>query len=261
MDLGLQGKIALITGGSHGIGLAIARSLADEGCITIICSRSRDRLNEALEVLNTGGISHYGYQFDALSRSSIEGLLTELYKQHPQGVDILINNVGGGGRWGNEAVVENPLSVWDEVYQKNVGVAIQLTCALLPNMLKKCWGRVIGITSIYGRSVGGRPWFNVAKFAETALFKNLSSNRDFVRSGVTFNTVAPGGIYIPDTGWDQQRRDNPAAFKQMVDSNFPMGRLGSPEEVASVVAFLCSKRASLVNGASILVDGGECPVI
>jgi 3-oxoacyl-[acyl-carrier protein] reductase len=88
--------------------------------------------------------------------------------------------------------------------------------------------------------------------------KNLAMNRDLVRDGITFNSIAPGAIQIPDTGWDQVAKRDPEAFKLKVDKDFPLGRLGTPEEVADVVAFVCSVRASLVNGASILVDGGEC---
>ena len=261
MDLELSGKLALVTGGTHGIGLAIAQSLAKEECGIIVCSRSADRITEALKTLNNTGALNLGYEFDALSRKSVQELITTIFSQYPDGIDILINNVGGGGRWGNENILDNDMCVWDEVYQKNVGVAIQLTTAFLPGMIKKNWGRVIGITSIYGRYCGGRPWFNVAKFSETALFKNLSLDRNLIRKGITFNTVAPGGIMIPDTGWEVERKKDPVKFEQMLNDDFPLGRLGTADEVANVVTFLCSPKASLVNGASILVDGGECPVV
>ncbi len=261
MNLELTGKLALVTGGTHGIGFAIAQSLVKEKCKVIVCSRSADRISEALEILNGFGVSNFGCTFDALSRESVQELITSIFSQYPDGIDILINNVGGGGRWGNENILNNDMRVWDEVYQKNVGVAIQLTTAFLPGMIKKNWGRVVGITSVYGKYCGGRPWFNVAKFSETALFKNLSLNKDLIRRGITFNTVAPGGIMIPDTGWEVYQKRDPVEFEEMVDKNFPLGRLGTPDEVANVVTFLCSPKASLVNGASILVDGGECPVI
>lgn len=261
MELGISGKVALVTGGTHGIGLAIAQSLAKEGCSVIICSRTVARIDAALASLNKTTLVHRGYQFDALCKDSINALINVVNRDYPQGIDILINNVGGGGRWGNEDVLSTELKVWEEVYQKNVSVATQLTLAFLPAMVSGGWGRVIGITSIYGRYAGGRPWFNTAKVAETALFKSFSRNIDFVRRGITFNTVAPGGIMIPNTGWEALRQSDPRRFEEMIDSTFPLGRMGTPEEVADVVTFLCSSRAGLVNGASILVDGGESPVL
>jgi 3-oxoacyl-[acyl-carrier protein] reductase len=263
MNLGLGGKTALITGGTHGIGLSISLALANEGCNVIVCSRTSGRIQTALAALNkiNSGGAYYGYEFDALDRDSISRMISDIKRDNPGGVDILVNNVGGGGRWGKPEVLDNDLNVWDEVYQKNVGVSIQLTTAFLAGMLEKGWGRVIGITSIYGRCAGGRPWFNVAKFAETALFKNFSQIRAFIRSGVTFNTVAPGAIMIPNTGWDLELGGDATEARERLDMQFPLGRLGTPDEVASVVTFLASKQASYVNGASILVDGGETSVI
>ena len=91
--------------------------------------------------------------------------------------------------------------------------------------------------------------------------KNLALNQELVRDGITFNTVAPGCIMIPDTGWEEEQKKDPDAFKKMLDENFPLGRMGTPEEVANVVIFLCSPKSSLVNGASILVDGGESSIL
>jgi 3-oxoacyl-[acyl-carrier protein] reductase len=134
---------------------------------------------------------------------------------------------------------------------------MKYTRMFLPYMLEKKWGRVVTITSIYGKQAGGRPWFNVAKAAQTTLMKNLAINSEYASSNITFNSVAPGGIWIPNTGWETTRDKDPAAFRKFVESNFPRGSLGTPKEVASLVVFLCSEKASLINGASISADGGE----
>jgi 3-oxoacyl-[acyl-carrier protein] reductase len=97
----------------------------------------------------------------------------------------------------------------------------------------------------------------MAKAAETGLMKSLSALSYLVRDGITFNSIAPGGIYIAGTGFEDEQRRDPARFQRMVDEEYPLGRLGTPEEVAAVVVFLCSTRASLVNGANITVDGGQ----
>jgi 3-oxoacyl-[acyl-carrier protein] reductase len=96
----------------------------------------------------------------------------------------------------------------------------------------------------------------MAKSAEISLMKTLAMNHDLVRDGITFNSVAPGGIMIEGTGWEREYEENPKEFEKMIDQ-LPLGRLGTPEEVANVVVFICSEKASLVNGASIPVDGGE----
>jgi len=256
MDLGLKGKYALVTGGTHGIGRSIALALADEGCNVAVCSRTKSRIDETLNELNSRGVESIGIEADVLSREDIERVAKEVIDKWGT-LHILINNVGGGGRWGKEDVQDTEEKVWQEVYDKNFTAAMRFTKLFLPHMRKQKWGRVITVTSLYGREAGGRPWFNIAKVAQTTLMKNLSLKKELVRDGVTFNSVAPGSIMIPDTGWEEEKNKNPEEFKKMTDEKFPLGRLGTPEEVASVVVFICSEKAGLVNGASIAVDGSE----
>ena len=201
---------ALITGGSHGIGLAIKQTLQDEGYIVTSVSR-----REGLDVLDIPAV--------------------ETYLRNYNKFVILINNVGGGGRWGNEDPLKTDPIVWEQVYQKNAGACRMFTMALLPYMLEKKWGRVITIASIYGKEGGGRLWFAMAKSAEIALMKSLAIY--YKDSGVTFNTICPGMIAIPETG------------------NETIG--GKPEDIAGLVAFLCSDKARWINGACITVDNAE----
>lgn len=256
MNLGLAEKFALITGGSHGIGLATARALADEGCNVAICARSQDRLTEAIEDLQSRGVKAYGFSGDATLPSDIERIV-ESAVQASGTIDILVNNVGGGGSWGSLDVEETSPEVWEEVYEKNAAAAIRFTRLVLPYMRKQKWGRVITVASIHGREGGGRPWFNMAKSAEISLMKSLAMTKYLVRDGITFNSVAPGSIYIPGTGSEAEMLKDQNAFAERMDSEFPLGRMGTPEEVASVIVFACSERAGLLNGASIAIDGGE----
>lgn len=250
MDLGLAGKKALITGGTHGIGLAIAIEFAREGCDIAVCSRTTERLYHVQEVLDPFSIECLTFACDVLWEPDRFEVLDGI-KSIWDGVDILINNVGGGGRWGFEDVIKTHSDVWYEVYEKNAGAATTFTLAALPYMLTKNWGRVVTIASIYGKEGGGRPWFNMAKASEISLMKCLAMNKDLVRHHITFNTVAPGAVMVPDTGW--QNEENLNEFTE----SLPLGRMGTPEEVANVVAFLCSEKASLVNGVCIAVDGSE----
>lgn len=256
MDLGLINKNALVTGGTHGIGRAIVEALAGEGCNVAFFSRDQKKVIDTAEALKKHNVKSMGMIADALDKASLDEVAAQI-KREWEGVHILINNVGGGGRWGDEDILKTQDKVWDEVYQKNTGAAIFFTKACLPFMMKERFGRVITITSIFGKEAGGRPWFNISKASEIALMKNLSLKHEYAKNAITFNSIAPGNILIEDTGWDEIRLKDPKKFLRDLEKNFPMERMGTPAEVANVVAFLCSGKASLVNGACITVDGGE----
>lgn len=256
MDLGLKGKFALVTGGSHGIGLATARALADEGCHVAICARNQERIAGAVKDLEHRGVQTIGVQADVLDPSAIDRTVKTVADTWGA-IHVLVNNVGGGGRWGKPSFEETAEAVWSDVYNKNAMAAIRFTRLAIPFMRRQRWGRVVTISSIFGREAGGRPWYAVAKSAEITLMKVLANDRELVRDGITFNSVAPGPIMIHGTGTEDEQAADPVRFSQWVDANFPLGRLGTPEEVASVVVFVCSEQASLVNGACLAVDGGE----
>ena len=107
------------------------------------------------------------------------------------------------------------------------------------------------------KNIGGRPWFNIAKSAQITLMKNLSKHKYLVRNGITFNTVSPGGIFIEGTGFEKEKKEDPDKFDKFIDDNFPVGRMGTPEDVAELVVFLCSNKASFINGSQIMIDGGQ----
>ena len=263
LKLNLKNKKVLVTAGTHGIGKAIATQLATEGCYVALFSSTKDRVDEMHNHLLCCGIEESRIiclQADVLDEKSFYLVESEIRKKWGS-IDIVINNMGGGGRWGKEDIFKTDEEVWKQVYDKNVTTALKYTMAFLPDMMKKKWGRVITITSIYGRESGGRPWFNIAKNAQTVLMKNLARNSQFASKGITFNSVAPGGIWIPGTGWEEKMDENPEEFRAFIEDKFPRGKMGMPEEVANVVTFLCSEKASLVNGASIAVDGGESHVL
>ena len=257
MDLGLRDRFALVTGGSHGIGRSIALALANEGCHVAICARSRQKVLKVEGELRDKGVKALGIRADATVLGDIEHVMATINNTWGK-LHILINNVGGGGSWGNIDVQKNIDFVWEGVYLKNTMAATRFTMKSLPFMRQEKWGRVVTISSIYGHEAGGgHPWYNMAKAAQISLMKNLSIDRSLVRDGITFNTVAPGFIMIPDRGLYKRQKEDPNEFNQFVLEHCPLGRLGSPEEVASVVAFLCSDSARLVNGALIAVDGGQ----
>jgi 3-oxoacyl-[acyl-carrier protein] reductase len=256
-DYSLQSKRALVTGGSHGIGLAIALALVREGCHVAICARTPERLDETANLLKSyaGAAKVEGpkaadvlpIHCDVLDSRQINETC-RVIDMAWGGVDLLVNCVGGGGRWGLSNVEDTDPEVWQQVYQKNAGAAAHFTRWAISGMRAKAWGRIVMIASILGREGGGRPWFNMAKAAEISLMKTLAMTPYLARSGITFNTVAPGRIAIEGKDGD---------LTPKVLNALPLGRVGTPEEVAAVVLFLCSEQARLVNGACITVDGGE----
>jgi len=223
MELNLSGKTALITGGSHGIGKAIAKSLTKEGCNVVICARNKERLEEVEKEIRCVAICA-----DCTVDSDIKKVAGYFDGKE---IDILINNIGGGGRWGSDKKIHE-FNEWQEVYDKNAGAAIKFTMALLPKMIKNNWGRVITIASVYGKEAGGKPWFNMANSSEVSLMKSLAISKEY--PGITFNSIAPGEINIG------------RAYQGA----------GNPEDVANLTTFLCSEKAKHINGACITIDGG-----
>jgi len=256
MDLKIKGKVALITGGTHGIGRSIALSLANEGCRIAVCSRTAERVKQMEKEFKQKKTDSLFIKADVMIESDIKKVMSAIIDKWGT-IHILINNVGGGGRWGKEIIEKTEEKVWVEVYNKNVLAAIRFTNLTIPYLRKQKWGRVVTITSIFGREAGGRPWFSMAKTAQTSFMKALAKAPYLVRDGITFNSVAPGAIMISDTGWEKTLKDNPKDIEKFINQELPLGRLGSPEEIGDVVAFICSEQASLLNGASIPVDGGQ----
>lgn len=246
---------ALVTGGTHGIGKAICERLLADGHDVVFFSSTNSRVAGFLESLADYKERVAGYVCDVLSEESLE-MTWQRMQIDGHNFEILINNVGGGGRWGNEIPHLTELITWEEVWQKNVRSAVYFTMKCIPYMTSVRFGRVITVSSIYGSCIGGRAWFNMAKVAESVLMKNLAKIKPYVRNGITFNSVAPGSIMIPDTGWDIQRQQDPEGFVVALEE-LPLGRMGTPEEIASLVSYLCTRESSLINGTSIVIDGGE----
>jgi 3-oxoacyl-[acyl-carrier protein] reductase len=246
MDLGLSGKTALVTGSSRGIGRAIALALAKEGCRVALCSRGGADLESAVAAAGAGAIGLAGdvtttAGIDAIARGATDAF---------GGVDILVNNVGGSGARHFDGVDDADLA---SALDRNLWPAFRMSRALLPAMKARGGGSIVMISSIWGREGGGAPSYNVAKAAEISLAKAMA--RDLAKDGIRVNSVAPGSILFPGGGWERRQNADPAGIAAFVERELPFGRFGSPEEVANVVTFLSSPRASWVSGACIVVDG------
>lgn len=256
MKLGLEGKVALVTGSSQGIGRAIALALAEEGCRVAICARTKDRLEATATEIRNRKVEALALPCDATVEADVQRTVQTVVKTWGA-LHILVNNVGGGGGRATQPVDETSEAVWQKAYATNAGAAVRFTMLALPHMRKQKWGRVVTIASLQGREGGGRPWYTMAKSAEISLMKTLALDHELARSGITFNSIAPGRIIYAGNEWDQFRQEDASRYEQSVRQNVAIERAGTPEEVAAVVAFVCSEKAALVNGASIAVDGGE----
>jgi 3-oxoacyl-[acyl-carrier protein] reductase len=257
MDLGLKGKVALVCGASRGIAFAAAEELAMEGVELVICARSDEAIRSAKTKLEAHGVTVTALEADLATSEGIAHVVQHVQAAYPKGLDILVCNTGGpptGTPMGHE------WSTWQAATDLLLRSVVELTRAFVPAMQVKKWGRVIAITSLaVKRPQGGLVLSNALRAAVTGYLRTLAD--EVGRDGVTVNSVLPGFTAT-------ERLDNLAAANSVrtgasPESIFagwaaesPLGRVGRPEELAAVIAFLCSTRAGFMTGQAVLVDGG-----
>jgi 3-oxoacyl-[acyl-carrier protein] reductase len=245
MDLGLNGKKALVTGGTRGIGRAIAELLADEGCDLALCARSRAGIDEAAAALAGKGVKTHGGVVDVADTKALRAWVAEAAEKLG-GLDLFVANVSALAQAMDEDSWRRSLDI--DVMGTIAGVE-----AALPFLEKSAAGAIVVIGTTGAIEIAGapRPYASV-KAALVPYVKALA--RNLAAKGVRANMVSPGNVYFKGGVWNVLEENNPELFRTMVGRN-PMGRMGTPEEVANAVVFLASPRASFITGTNLIIDG------
>ena len=252
MDLELNGKVAIVTGSSRGLGLASARSLAAEGCHVCLCARGEARLREAAGEVEAAGGGRARVLTVAADVSRPDGVRQVIDRAVATfgGLDILVNNVGLAGGGG---LLETTDEQWQEAIDQTLMPAVRASRLAVPHLERRGGGAIVIVASIFGREAGGRMTYNAVKAAEISLAKSLA--QQLAPRNIRVNSVSPGSILFEGGSWWRRQQADPAGIAEFVRRELPFGRFGTPQEVGDVVAFLCSPRARWISGASIVVDG------
>jgi NAD(P)-dependent dehydrogenase (short-subunit alcohol dehydrogenase family) len=257
MDLGLRDRMCLVTGASRGIGLATARGLAAEGARVLLTARGEDDLAAAAAEIE--GADHLA--LDVTAPDAAERLLDRAGGR----IDVLVNNAGTSAVKPLDELTD---ADFEQQWQVNVMASLRLMRACAPAMAERGWGRIVNVASSSGkRPSGTNVSYSVAKAAQLSLSRSFANA--YAARGVLVNAVAPGPVgsslwFGPGGLADQQAHAQGISREEAIEAaaaRIPLGRFASEEEIASVIVFLCSERASNVTGAAWSVDGGSVPVI
>ena len=245
MDLRLKGKKAIVTGGTRGIGRAIATLLAAEGCDVAICARHREAVDQTVAQLESAGVKATGGAVDVADLAALRGWIGEAGAALG-GLDIFVANVSALAQGMDEAA-------WRRGFEIDVMATVFGIEAALPLLERSQAGAIVAVGSTAMAEIYGPPRsYAAVKAALLPYIKGLA--RNLAAKNIRANIVSPGNVFFEGGVWDSVRRNNPDMFGQMLARN-PTGRMGTPEEVANAVVFLASPRASFITGTNLIIDG------
>ena len=264
MDLGLKGKVALVTGSSSGIGRAIALCLAEEGASVVVTGREEARVSSVAKEVKAKGVDVLSVLVDITVVEDLDRLVKATVDRFGR-LDILVNSAG-------TSLIRDPLNLPDDEFRYEMELmfyAVVRACnKVIPYMRKEGWGRIINISSIYGKQPGGLFDYDAIKAAVNMFTKDLANY--LAKDNILVNAVCPGPIRTPlweapGKGGDQLGKvlgmSGKEAMAWVAEQHIPLGHFGLPEDIANMVTFLASDRAKFVTGQAINVDGGMVKTI
>lgn len=262
MELGIKGKTVLITASSTGIGRAVAEVFAEEGCNIVICSRTKEKLIEtSREIKSKYNIEPFWGVCDLSKQKDIENFYEAVKNQFGK-IDILVNNCGGPVPGFFKDLSEDD---WNDAFKQVLMSVVRFSQLVLPGMIEQEWGRIINVTSIAVKQpVHNLMLSNSLRAGVTGFAKSLSN--EFANKNITVNNVAPGytlthRLYELAVNRAKTSKTSHEEILAEMAKDVPMNRLAGPEEIAALVLFLASQKASYITGTTIQVDGGSTKAI
>ena len=256
MNIVLRNKVAVVTGGTSGLGEVISLNLLREGCKLFICCKSK----KSAKIFSKKYVKYKSnfniHSFDANKEKNISKFIKDTIKKYKK-IDILINNIGGDNQSKIKSLKPGVYKNFLDCYNLNFGISLNFIIYALPKMKKNKWGRVINISSISTLNYNKRIWYLNAKNSIDNLTKYLSTKNEYCKNNITFNSISPGLLNSKKSYLGRLKNNNKKLFIRELAKRNSIEKICEPEYVSNLIVYLCSNSSEFINGSNIVIDGGE----